>query len=79
MTRLTFIFTFLFSQAVQGQQTLYHEYYESASDFVITKWNCDKYDLSNMYVIETIDRNKELLLNSNLCIKAILITEAYAT
>ena len=60
MTRLTFIFTFLVSQAVQGQQTLYHEYYESASDFVITKWNCDKNDLSNMYVIETIDRNNRV-------------------
>ena len=60
MTRLTFIFAFLFSQAVQGQQTLYHEYYESASDFAITKWNCDKNDLSDMYVIETIDRNNRV-------------------
>ena len=55
MKRLTFIFAILLSQVVQGQQTLYHEYYESASDFVITKWNCDKNDLSDMYVIETID------------------------
>ena len=55
MKRLTFIFAILLSQVVLGQQTLYHKYYESASDFVITKWNCDKNDLSDMYVIETID------------------------
>ena len=53
MKGLTFILGILLSQVVQGQQTLYHEYYESASDFVITKWNCEKEELSNMYVIET--------------------------
>jgi hypothetical protein len=52
-----FIFSLvLYGSICFGQKTVFHKYYETASDYHISQWNINKNKLPNCYVQETVDR-----------------------
>ena len=56
MKKFQLILTFLFLATLGfGQKMLYHEYYTTASNMHIEKWNIDKNNLPDYYVQETVD------------------------
>ena len=59
--RLIIFNLFLLNVVCYGQKTLFHEYYNTASDIHIKEWNIDKNDLPNQFVKETID-NKDRVI-----------------
>jgi hypothetical protein len=60
MKKLIFILGLIISQVACGQKVYYHEYYETASDFAITKWDCNNHDSLDMYVIEKVDEQNRV-------------------
>jgi hypothetical protein len=77
---------FLLVSCVNSDKILYHEYYETASDYDITRWNINDTVKNKCYIKETVDekgRVKQLdfLLNgkyvSGLCYLANKVTYEY--
>jgi len=65
---LFIFFLVLISSICFGQKTVFHKYYETASDYHISQWKINKNKLSNSYVQETVDcanRVTELKLFNN--------------
>jgi hypothetical protein len=56
------LFFALIRFACLGQtRTIYHEFYETASDIHIKKWNIDKTNLPSAYVQETVDNQNRVI------------------
>jgi len=61
MKRLIVILGLFISQFVSGQEVYYHDYYETASDFAVTKWNCDNEDSLDGVIIEKVDAQNRVI------------------
>lgn len=85
--RLIIFTLFCITSVCLGQKTIFHEYYNTASDVHIKKWNIDKNNLPDQFIKETIDNRNRVtelkfyknnsLIYSHLCFLNVWIKYEY--